>query len=155
MEALIRDVRYGLRSLLRVPGFTLVAIITIALGIGVNSTIFSLVNAVLFRPLPVDRSEELVDVYGHTATSSSHDTSSFLNFEDYRDQAETLSGLMAYTNFFANLSIGGSSELVVGELVSRDYFGVLGVQAAMGRTFAPDEFGAVGASPVAVLSHPF
>ena len=155
MEALIRDVRYGLRSLLRVPGFTLVAIITIALGIGVNSTIFSLVNAVLFRPLPVDRPEELVDVYGHTATSSSHDTSSFLNFEDYRDQAETLSGLMAYTNFFANLSIGGSSELVVGELVSRDYFGVLGVQAAMGRTFAPDEFGAVGASPVAVLSHPF
>lgn len=155
MEALIHDLRYGLRSLLRVPGFSLVAIITIALGVGVNSTIFSLVNAVLFRPLPVDRPGQLVDVYGHTATSSSHDSNSYLDFVDYRDQTETLSGLMAYTNFFANLSIGGSSELVVGELVSRDYFGVLGVQAALGRTFAPDEFAAVGASPVAVLSHTF
>jgi len=155
MEALLRDLRYGLRSLVRVPGFTLVAIATIALGIGVNSTIFSLVNAVLFRPLPVDRPEQLVDIYGHTATSSSHDSNSFLNFQDYRDQTETLSGLMAYTNFFANLSIGGSSELVVGELVSGDYFRVLGVQPTMGRAFAPDEFAAVGASPVAILSHSF
>lgn len=155
MEALIRDIRYGFRSLVRVPGFTLVAIITIALGIGVNSTIFSLVNAVLFRPLPVDEPERLVDIYGHTATSSTHDTNSFPNFVDYEDQTETLSGLVAYTNFFANLSIAGSSELVIGELVSRDYFSVLGVQPAKGRAFSPDEFTAVGASPVAILSHPF
>lgn len=155
MESLIRDIRYGVRSLLRAPAFTGVAIITIALGIGVNSTIFSLVNAVLFRPLPVDSPEELVDVYGRTATSSSHDSNSYLNFVDYQEQSETLSGLMAYTNFFANLSIGGSSELVIGEIVSRDYFGLLGVQPEIGRAFSPDEFTAVGASPVAILSHPF
>lgn len=155
MEESIRNLRYGVRSLKRSPGFTLVAVVTIALGIGVNSTIFSLVNAVLFRPLPVDHPEQLVDVYGHTATSDTHDTSSYPNFVDYRGQTETLSGLMGFTNFFANLSIAGSSELVIGELVTADYFSVLGIQPGLGRWFAPDEFAAVGAAPVAVLSHLF
>jgi len=155
MGQLTRDIRYALRSLGRSPGFTAVAIVTIALGIGVNSTIFSLVNAVLFRPLSVDRPEELVDIYGHSATSSTHDTSSYPDFVDYSEQTETLSGLAAYTNFFANLSIDGSSELVVGEIVSSDYFRVLGVRPAIGRAFVPDEFAAAGASPVAILSHPF
>lgn len=155
MERLIRDLRYGLRSLLRAPGFTAVAVVTIALGIGVNSTIFSLVNAVLFRPLPVESPEELVDIYGRSVTSSDHGTHSYPNFVDYREQTETLSGVMAFTNFFANLSIAGSSELVIGEIVSRDYFRVLGVQPAIGRAFVADEFAAVGASPVTILSHPF
>lgn len=155
MDELIRDFRYGIRGLLKAPAFSAVAVLTIALGIGVNSTIFSLVNAVLLRPLPVERSEELVDVYGHAATASSHDANSYPNFLDYKAQTETLSGMMAYTNFFANLSIEGSAELVIGEIVSEDYFGVLGVRAALGRTFSPDEFQALGASPVAVLSHGF
>ena len=155
MEELLQDLRYALRGLRKAPAFTLVAVATIALGIGVNTTIFSLVNAVLLRPLPVEHPEELVDIYGHTATSSSHDTSSYPNFLDYQGQSETLSGLMAYTNFFANLSIDGSSELVVGELVSESYFPVLGIQPAIGRAFSPDEFAAQSASPVAVLSHPF
>lgn len=155
METLLHDLRYGFRGLRLAPGFALVAIITIALGIGVNSTIFSVVNAVLFRPLPVVHPEELVDVYGHTATSSSHETSSYPDFLDYREQTETLSGLMAYTNFFANLSIEGRSELVVGEIVSEDYFRVLGVQPAIGRAFGSEEYAAPGASPVAILSHPF
>ncbi len=155
MEKLTRDLRYGLRSLLRAPGFTVVAVVTIALGIGVNSTIFSLVNAVLFRPLPVEHPEQLVDIYGRAATSSDHGSSSYPNFVDYRDQTETLSGMMAFTNFFASLSIAGSSELVVGELVSRDYLEVLGVRPVMGRGFSPDEFAAVGAAPVAILSYPF
>ncbi|MGW8267057.1 MAG: ADOP family duplicated permease, partial [Longimicrobiales bacterium] len=155
MDELIRDLRYGIRGLLKSPGFTVVAVLTIAFGIGVNSTIFSLVNAVLLRPLPVERSEELVDVYGHSATASSHDAISYPNFLDYKAQTETLAGMMAYTNFFANLSIEGSAELVIGEIVSEDYFGVLGVRAALGRTFSPDEFQALGASPVAVLSYGF
>jgi predicted permease len=155
MEDLLRDLRYALRGLRNAPGFTFVAILTLALGIGVNSTIFSLVNAILLKPLPVEAPEELVDIYGHTETSSSHDTSSYPNYLDYRQQSETLSGLMGYTNFFANLSIQGSSELVVGELVTDNYFSVLGVQPAMGRAFSPDEFDAPGASPVVILSHPF
>ncbi len=105
--------------------------------------------------MPVANPEELVDIYGHTATSNSHDTHSYLNFADYRDQTETLSGVIAYTNFFANLSIRGRSELVIGEIVSEGYFRVSGIQPALGRAFLTDEFVGVGAAPVAILSHPF
>jgi predicted permease len=155
MDELGRDLRHGLRALRRAPAFTLVAVATLTLGIGVNSTIFSLVNAILLRPLPVEKPGELVDVYGHSATSTTHDTNSYPDFLDYRAQTETLSGMMAYTNFFANLSIEGSSELVVGEIVSEDYFSLLGVQPALGRALSSSEFESVGASPVAVLSHRF
>ncbi len=155
MDQLLQDLRYTLRALRKSPAFTLVAVATIALGIGVNSTIFSLVNAVLFRPLPAENPEELVDIYGHAATSSDHGTLSYPDFQDFQAQTETLSGLLSFTNFFANLSISGSSELVVGELVSEDYFSLLGVQPTVGRTFSPDEFEALGAAPVAVLSYPF
>jgi len=155
MEDLLQDLRYTFRVLRKSPAFALVAIVTIALGIGVNSTIFSLVNAVLLRPLPVEQPDELVDIYGHAATSSDHGTSSYPNFVDYRDQSESLAGVIAYTNFFANLSIEGSAELVVGELVSAEYFSMLGVQPALGRAFSADEFVAPGAGPVVVLGQSF
>ncbi len=155
MEALGRDIRFALRGLLRSPGFTVVAVATLALGIGVNGTIFSMVSSVLLRPLPVDRPAELVSVYGHAATSSSHDAISYPNFLDYREQSETLSGLVAHTNFFANLSMEGSSELVVGEIVSEDFFQVLGVRPILGRPFVAEEFAGPGAGPVAILGHGF
>ena len=155
MDDLIQDLRYALRGIAKSPGFALVAVATLALGIGVNSSIFSLVNAILLRPLPVQAPEELIDIYGHSATSASHDTHSYPNYLDYKEQAQSLSGLMGYTNFFANLSIEGSSELVIGEIVTDGYFSVLGVQPTLGRTFVADEYDAVGASPVAVLSHAF
>ena len=151
METLLQDIRYALRGLRRAPGFTLVALLTLALGIGVNSAIFGIVNAVLFRPLPVERPYELVDIYGHAATSSAHETNSWPNYQDYRQQNTTVSALIAYSNFFAHASIEGSSDLVVGELVSDNYFSTLGVRPALGRTFSPDEYNP-GASPVAVLS---
>jgi len=153
LETVWQDVRFGVRALLRSPGFALVAVATLALGIGVNSSIFSLVNAVLLKPLPVERAHELVNVYSHPATSDEYDTHSYPDFLDYRARTETLSGMMAYSNFFANLSIEGSSEIVIGEIVSEDYFGLLGVRAVLGRTFTQDEFGAEGTSPVAVLNH--
>lgn len=155
LDTFLQDIRIGVRTLLRSPGFAAVAIVTLGLGIGVNSSIFSLVNAVLLRPLPVHRSQELVNVYGHPTTSDDMDTNSYPDFVDLRDRSQTLSGMMAYTNFFANLSIEGSSELVVGEVVSQDYFPLLGVSPSLGRTFTPDEFRAEGASPVAVLNHGF
>src|SRR5438477_635978 len=153
MERLLQDVRYALRGLRRAPAFAIVAIVTLALGIGVNSAIFSVVNAILYRPLPVERPDELVDIYGHAATSPTHDTHSYPNYVSYREQTNTLSGLIGYSNFFAHLSIQGSSDLVVGEIVSDNYFSVLGVRPAMGRAFTPDEYAAPGSSPVVILSY--
>lgn len=153
MDTLLQDIRYALRGLRRSPGFTMVALLTLALGIGVNSAIFGIVNAILFRPLPVERPQELVDIYGHTATASTHDTHSYPNYVDYRQQSTTLSGLVAYSNFFAHASIKGSSELVVGELVSDNYFQVLGIRPARGRAFSTGDYSADGANAVAVLSN--
>ena len=153
MDTLLQDVRYALRGLRRAPGFTTVAMLTLALGIGVNSAIFSIVSAVLFRPLPVERPEELVNIYGYPANEAlQHATHSYPNYLDYARQTTTLSEVVAYSNFFAHASIEGSSDLVVGELVTQNYFSTLGIRLALGRTFSPDEFAGIGASPVAVLS---
>ena len=155
METLVQDIRYAVRGLRKAPGFTLVALLTLALGIGVNSSIFSVVNAILFRPLPVERPNELVDIYGRQSTSSEHGTHSYPNYLTYRTGTTTLSDLIGFSNFFAHLSIEGSSDLVIGELVSDNYFKALGVRAAKGRTFAADEVSALGSSALAVVSDRF
>ncbi|HEY7569599.1 MAG TPA: ABC transporter permease [Gemmatimonadaceae bacterium] len=155
METLRQDIRYAARGLLKAPGFTLVALLTLALGIGVNSSIFSVVNAILFRPLPVERPDELVDIYGRQSTASEHGTHSYPNYLTYRGATSTLSDLIGHSNFFANLSIEGSSDLVTGELVTDNYFQALGVRPALGRTFAPDEASVIGASAYAVISDRF
>jgi len=153
MDTLLQDLRYALRGLRKSPGFTAVAVITLMLGIGVNTTIFGIVNAALLRPLPVDSPGELIDVYGtRTNGSGSHDSNSYLDYLDLREQSETLSGLIAYTNFMVNLALDGRSEIVIGEIVSGNYFEVLGVQPALGRAFSPDEFAAEGTHPVTILS---
>src|SRR4051794_32579199 len=152
METLSQDIRYAVRGLRKAPGFTLVALLTLALGIGVNSSIFSVVNAILFRPLPVERPNELVDIYGHAATSSSHESNSYPNYLSYSEQTTTLSSLIGFSNFFAHLSIDNSSDLVVGELVTEGYFPTLGVRPAIGRTFTSAESNALGAAAYAVLS---
>ncbi len=155
MDTLAQDIRYALRGLRRAPGFTIVALLTLALGIGVNSSIFSVVNAILFRPLPVDHPEQLVEIYGRQSTATEHGTSSYPNYLVYREQAKTLSELVGYTNFFAHLSIEGSSDLVTGELVTDNYFRALGVRPAIGRAFAPGEATAIDASAYAVISDRF
>ena len=155
METLLQDVRYALRGLRRAPAFTAVALLTLALGIGVNASIFSVVNAILFRPLPVEKPADLVDIYGHAATATTHDTHSYPNYIDYRANARTLASVAAYSNFFANLSIQGSSEIVIGEIVSDNYFQTLGVRPVLGRAFLPEEFVGQGAHPVAVISYRF
>jgi predicted permease len=155
MHTLLQDIRYALRALRRTPGFTVVAVTTLALGIGVNATVFSIVSTVLFTTLPVERPGELVNVYGHEVTSVAHDAISYPNFLEYRARSGTLAGVAAHTNFFASLSMEGSSELVVGEIVSEDFFGLLGVRPVLGRTFTSDEFAGPGAGPVAILSHTF
>ena len=155
METLRQDLRYAARGLRKSPAFTLVALLTLALGIGVNSSIFSVVNSILFRPLPVERPEELVEIYGHQSTSTEHGTHSYPNYLTYRSATTTLTDLVGHSNFFANLSIEGGSDIVVGELVTDNYFKALGVRPALGRTFAADETSAFNASAYAVISDRF
>lgn len=153
METLLHDVRYALRGLRRSPGFTVIAVLTLALGIGVNSAIFSVVNAVLYRPLPVERPEELVDIYGHQATEAVHESLSYPNFADYERHSTTLAGVIGYSNFFANATIDRGSDLVIGEVVTDRYFEVLGVRPVLGRTFTAEENSQGKGLPVAILSH--
>ena len=153
METLLRDIRYGLRSLLKRPGFTAIALITLALGIGANTAIFSLVNTVLLRPLPVPHPEQLVEVFGTFHGGADYTIQSYLNYKDYRDRNDVFSGLMAYR--FAPMSISheGRNERVWGYLVSGNYFEVLGVQPFLGRYFIPEEDKTPGSHPVAVISY--
>ena len=147
------DLRIGARLLRRTPGFTTVAALTLALGIGANTTIFSVVNALLLRPMPgVSRPDELV-LIGRTQAGQGFDTFSYPDYLDYRDHATRLSGIGAYYGAPAHLSTGGASDRVRAGVVSGNYFRVLGVKAAAGRTFLAEDDGAPNANPVVVLSY--
>jgi predicted permease len=152
MQTLWQDLRYGLRLLAKRPGFTLVAVITLALGIGANTAIFSLVNTVLLRPFPVAHPGEL---YSLSATGKGDAILAFSypDFIDYRDRNDTLAGIFATRIAPISLSRNGNNERVWGYLVSGNYFEVLGVDAVQGRTFTADEDRARLAAPVAVLSY--
>ena len=144
---MIQDIRYGVRMLLKHRGFTCVAILTLALGIGANTTIFSLVNTVLLQPLKVVQPERLARVY----TGSSH--TSFPNYRDLVEGNQVFSELAAHAISQLNLGQGDSMSRVHAELVTGNYFPTLGVNAARGRTFGTETDGSPGAHPVAVVSH--
>lgn len=147
------DLRIGARLLRRTPGFTTIAALTLALGIGANTTIFSVVNALLIRPMPgISRPDELV-LIGRTQGGQGFDTFAYPDYLDYRDQATRLTGVAAYFGAPAHLSTGGASDRVRAAVVSGNYFRVLGVNAAAGRTFLDEDDGAPNAHPVVVLSY--
>ena len=147
------DLRIGARLLRRTPGFTTIAALTLALGIGANTTIFSVVNALLFRPMAgITRPDELV-LIGRTQAGQGFDTFSYPDYLDYRNQATRLTGVGAYFGAPAHLSTGGASDRVRAAVVSANYFQVLGVTAAAGRMLLPEDDGAPNAHPVVVLSH--
>jgi predicted permease len=160
MGTLLQDVRYALRMMAKSPGFTLIAILTLALGIGANTAIFSLTDQVLLRDLPVRNPQELVLLHspgpnpGHT-WSDADDGSSFSYplYQDLRDRAPAFSGLIA--RFHVDLSVAAhdGTERAGGELVSGNYFDVLGVRPALGRLLGAEDETASGANPVAVLSY--
>ncbi len=152
-DEMFQDLRYGARMLLKHKGFTAVAVLTLALGIGANTAIFSLINKILLRPLPAPEPERLVALNSATGKERSFPIFSYLNYQDLRDRNDVLTGLIAYTMAPASLSHNGINERVWGYLVSGNYFEVLGVQAAHGRLIAPADDRAPGAHPVAVLSH--
>jgi macrolide transport system ATP-binding/permease protein len=159
-DEMFQDLRYGVRMLLKHPGFTLVAVLTLALGIGVNTALFTLFNAIALRPLPVKDPENIVKVYrkelGKSLRSSygSGATLSYPEYTGYRDNTRVFSGLTAYAGH--PLTMGGAeAEGISGMVVAENYFSVLGAEMALGRTFTPEECRTLGASPVVVLSHRF
>jgi predicted permease len=154
MRTLWRDIRYGVRALLKSPGFALVAVVSLAVGIGANTTVFSLVNAALLRPLPQVRDESrLVDVNRTRPNGDRFVQVSYLDYTYFRDHAESFDGLAAFDFTPLSLSAGGEAERVRGMLASANYFDVLGVTPARGRFFLPEEGSTPGAAAVAVISH--
>ncbi|HWB95429.1 MAG TPA: ABC transporter permease [Bryobacteraceae bacterium] len=151
-QAAAQDVRYALRSFRKSPTFTAVAILSLALGIGVNTAIFSLVNAVLLRPLPVPEPDRLISVYHRSAHGSGQlSSSSYPDYEYYRDHAQSLAGLMAYVRLPVDLRQGGEVRRVSAEIATANYFSVLGVEPKLGRLLILDDDRT--ATAVVVMSH--
>jgi putative ABC transport system permease protein len=155
MDNLIKDIRYGVRMLSKNPGVTLVAIVTLALGIGANTAIFSGVNAFLMRPLPVPNAHELVRPMEMTEDRGTSDEMSYPDFLDYRNQSTSFAGLSAEDMIQAAINSENQNDVIWGQVVSANYFDVLQVKPVLGRPFLPDEDKVVGASPVVVLGHSF
>ncbi len=155
LETFFQDVRYGLRQLRRAPGFTAVAVLTLALGIGANTAIFSLLDAVMLRSLPVKNPEELVEVRRHTSWGI-ESAASYTNalWEQVRDRQDVFSGVFAWGDEPLDLARGGTVDRANGVFVSGSYFATLVVWPAAGRLIAPAD-DQRGCAPIAVLSYGF
>ena len=147
-----QDLRHGLRMMLRSPGFTAVAVLSLAVGIGANIAIFSLVNALLLRPLPVPQPDRIVSVYTSDFSGPPHGSSSYPDYVDFAaGSRDVFTGLAAFTQFPVSYRAGDRNEIIWGEMVSANYFDVLGTTSQIGRSFRPEEERA----PVVVLSDVF
>lgn len=153
MQNLIKDIRYGVRMLMKNPGVTLVAVVTLALGIGANTAIFSGVNAFLMKPLPVPRPNELIRPMEVAEDKELNDEMSYPDFADYRAQSTSFVGLAAEDMVPVAIDTENQNDVIWGQVVSANYFDVVQVSPILGRTFAPDEDKIVGGSPVLVLGH--
>ena len=154
MTTLLQDLRYGLRMLAKNPGFTAVAVLTLALGIGANTAIFSLINTVMLRFLPVEKPQELVLLRMRTPKGGSESRATFTNpiWEQMRDRQDVFSGAFAWSDTRFNLAASGEAQYANGIWVSGDFFKTLGIRPRLGRLFIPtdDQRGCAG---VAVFSY--
>jgi len=159
MQILLQDIRYGLRMLGRNPGFTAVAMLAIALGIGVNAGIFSVLNGAALRMLPVPSAEQVVSVdqvFHGDVTRNTHGEETLFSWSEYqvyRANNHVFSGLLAYEPFLSATLAGGRARQLYGQMTSCNYFDVLGVHPAEGRGFVESDCAAPGAGGVAVLSN--
>ena len=160
MSIFIQDIRYGLRALLRQKGFATVAVLTLAIGIGANTAIFSLLNPLLFRPLRVPDAERLCRVFSGQSGGNIYGRMSYPNYTDLRASLQAFGSLAASSwpipfSMGVGTGRGGPSqtEVVWGAVVSGNYFTTLGVPTALGRAFLPEEDSAPDASPVVIVSH--
>ncbi len=153
MRAFARDLRLGVRQLLQSPGFAAAAIGSLALGIGLNVTIFSIVNAVLLRGQPLQRPDQLVEIYSGLSKDYPQLTTSYPDLQDIERGADALAGVAASSYVRGILSTSGKGTLVTGETISANFFSVLGVPIALGREFRDDENLTPDAAPVIIVSH--
>jgi predicted permease len=154
MDILAQDLRYALRTLRRAPAFAALVTATLAVGIGANAVIFSVVNAVFLRPFPYTQPDRMVQLFENARDKPQYGNSSFLNFTDWRAATHALSGLVAIAGGGANLTMNGEAERVATVPTTANLFDVLGVRPALGRGFAPGE-DERGRAAVAVLSDGF
>ena len=150
-----RDLRYAARALTRSPGFLAVAFVAIALGIGVNTTILGIVNALLLRPLPIGHSDRVLQVFTTDTHFTGRNQNSYLNFLDYRKQNSVFTGMAGYGFAVVGMTRGGETSNVLGQMVSGNYFELLELRPFLGRAFLPEEDTAPNGHPVAVLSYKF
>jgi len=152
-DEMLQDLRYGVRMLLKHKGFTLIAVLTLALGIGANTAVFSLVDAVIWRPLTVPRPERLVAFYTSGENGGGFRSTSYADYLYFRDQQKGLSELAAYARLLVSLKSGDQIEQIGAELVTGNFFEALKLSAAQGRLLTPADDQTRGAHPVAVISH--
>lgn len=153
MSTLLQDLRFALRMLVKDYGFTAAAILSLALGIGLNTAIFTFLNAVFLRPFPVRDPARLASIVSLDESDPRFLPNSYPNYLDFRDQNRAFSGMAAFQAIEVSLDGQDRPELVIGQMVTGNFFDVLGVKAALGRTFLPEEDSTEGTHPVVVLSH--
>jgi predicted permease len=151
MSTLLQDLRYGLRMLARNPGFTAVAVLTLALGIGANTIIFSVVDGIFLRSLPAKEPHQLVRMYA--MRQGKFVLASYPDYLDLCRQDAAFSGILALSRHWALLNMGGETQFVTADLVSENYFSVLGINAALGRTFVAGEDWESHKDPPVVIGH--
>jgi len=152
---MIADLRFAVRMLIKYPAFSIVAFLALVLGIGANTTVFGIINALLLRPLPVGHSERVVKVFTTDNHIPGKLSMSYLNFQDYAKQNTAFSSMAAYTFAGMGMTRGTDTLNVVGLLVSGNYFDLLQVKPHLGRTFLPEEDATPNGHPVVVLGYSF
>jgi predicted permease len=152
---MIADLRFAIRMLIKYPAFSIVAFLALVLGIGANTTVFGIINALLLRPLPVGHSEEVVKVFTTDNHIPGNQSTSYLNFQDYARQNTAFSSMAAYTFAGMGMTRGTDTLNVVALLVTGNYFDLLQVKPALGRTFLPEEDSTPNGHPVVVLGYNF
>ena len=153
-----QDLRYALRALVKKPGFTIVAVLSLALGIGANTAIFTVINAVFLHPLPIEEPSRVVELFTRDtktvqAANFTLTPSSYLNYQDYRDRNDVFTGLTAYYGFGLQWTNHGETQGLPAMMTSANYFDVLGIKPFRGRLFTPDDESKPGANTVVVVSH--
>lgn len=147
-----QDVRYGLRTLRRAPGFTAVAVVSLAVGIGLNSAIFTIVDNLLFRSLPVERPESVASIYTSDMGKGRFGTSSYPDLKDLEASNVVLDSLTGHSMMFAAIGTEGDNRLAFGEVVTANYFSALGIPLSLGRGFSAEHDQGEGGHPVVVIS---